>query len=223
MKKYPLLLFLIISVLLSSCQTGRKDSGYTPDEILLITTGLRSSIQQAILDTESELFEKQMLLSDVPEYSEYTSALPGFRILMDDYLEEISRSVRGALVSVSDRLITYISGYTFTDVKTVLESGYSSVSQGLRDELGGEVTMIFEEALQDSSESIGEAFGTMKAEAEIWRKNLANLALVGQEMSPEPIKPVDEHGLAVLAMESYFNGLAENEVRIRAKGEGNGK
>ena len=223
MKKYPLPLFLIILILLSSCQTGKRDSGYSPDEIILITTGLRSSIQQAILDTASELFSKQMLLSDVPQYSEYTSALPGFRILMDDYLGEISTSVRDALVSVSDRLITYISDYAFTDVRTVLESGYSSVSQGLRDELSGEVTMIFEEALRDSSESIGNAFSAMAAEAEIWRKNLANLALVGQEKEPEPIEPVDEHGLAVLAMESYFNGLAENEVRIRAKGEGNGK
>ncbi len=223
MKKYPALIILILLILLTSCQTGKKAEGYSPDEQLLIAAGLRSSIQQAILDTESELFTKQPLLSDVPEYGAYTSSLPGFRSLMDAYLAEVNSAVRSALVSVSDYLISYMSQYTFTDVRKVLESGYSSVSQILRDECADEVAGIFAQALKDDRDKVMNAYDAAFAESEVWRKNLANLALVGQEILLDPVMPLDEHALAVLAMEVYFNGLSENEVRIRARGDANGK
>lgn len=219
MKKHPALLILIFLLLMTSCQTGDRSAGYTPDEELLLSSGLKSSIQQAILDTESVIFTGEPLLSDVPHYIDYTSSLPGFTELMDAYLRELNKAVRAARFAVSDCLFSFLSDYTFENVKSVLESGYSSVSSILRNECSSEVTAIFENALHYDSTKEREAFTEMYEEAEVWRKHHENLALVGQETVIEPIAPLDEHDLAVLAMEVYFNALSENEVRIRTTGE----
>ena len=219
MKKHPALSILIFLLLLTSCQTADRSAGYTTDEELLLTSGLKGSIQQAILDTESAIFTREPLLSDVPDYIEYTTSLPGFTELMDAYLRELNEAVRSARFAVSDCLFSFLSDYTFENVSAVLESGYSSVSTILRNECHSEVTAIFEKALIDDSPEEREAFTEMYEEAEVWRKHHANLALVGQETVIAPISPLSEHELAVLAMEVYFNALSENEVRIRATGD----
>ena len=46
---------------------------------------------------------KKLLLSDVPDYIEYTTSLPGFTELMDAYLRELNEAVRSALVLPSKK------------------------------------------------------------------------------------------------------------------------
>lgn len=213
-----ILIILLTILLLTSCSSFRSGREPSEEEIEEAREYLTQSIQSAIIQTENTLFtEPDAVIYTLPEtYDSYISELTQFRRIIAEYLEAARQLLRGALVPVTDYMYEYASGYEIDNPIAYINEGYFSISTHLEESETMNVYQIFLDYLTQNSSQLDQIFSRASREAEIWRDNLANLALVGQARTASEITPIDLEILALNATEAYFNALAENEVSVRA-------
>ena len=77
--------------------------------------------------------------------------------------------------------------------------------------------MLFLDCLLRHEAEIDESFSAIRREAEIWRKNQANLDLVRQGEEIAPLEEISMEEIASYAADSYFRTLSEREVIQRGR------
>ena len=217
MKKYLLLIFFIF-LLLVGCKTT-KDDVLSEEQIFQLTQELKNDINEAILESESKLSTELKVFTSFPAYDRWREVLPGFNKLEASYLNQIDKVLAGALINISDVLLSYIKDYQIQDVNLLVKQGYSSLSQILEQNMSMEVKAIFKKTIEDESDSIDYYYKALEQEAFIWKSNIDNLALVGINNDLEMIDKIDDELIAELATEIYFNVLSQSEVNVRTARE----
>lgn len=217
MKKYLLLIFFIF-LLLVGCKTT-KDDVLSEEQIFQLTQELKNDINEAILESESKLSTELKVFTSFPAYDRWREVLPGFNKLEASYLNQIDKVLAGALINISDVLLSYIKDYQIQDVNLLVKQGYSSLSEILEQNMSMEVKAIFKKTIEDESDSIDFYYKALEQEAFIWKSNIDNLALVGINNDLEMIDKIDDELIAELATEIYFNVLSQSEVKVRTARE----
>ncbi len=217
MKKYLLLIFFIF-LLLVGCKTT-KDDVLSEEQIFQLTQELKNDINEAILESESKLSTELKVFTSFPAYDRWREVLPGFNKLEASYLNQIDKVLAGALINISDVLLSYIKDYQIQDVNLLVKQGYSSLSEILEQNMSMEVKAIFKKTIEDESDSIDFYYKALEQEAFIWKSNIDNLALVGINNDLEMIDKIDDELIAELATEIYFNVLSQSEVNVRTARE----
>lgn len=217
MKKYLLLIFFIF-LLLAGCKTT-KDDVLSEEQIFQLTQELKNDINEAILESESKLSTELKVFTSFPAYDRWREVLPGFNKLEASYLNQIDKVLAGALINISDVLLSYIKDYQIQDVNLLVKQGYSSLSEILEQNMSMEVKAIFKKTIEDESDSIDFYYKALEQEAFIWKSNIDNLALVGINNDLEMIDKIDDELIAELATEIYFNVLSQSEVKVRTARE----
>lgn len=217
MKKYLLLIFFIF-LLLAGCKTT-KDDVLSEEQIFQLTQELKNDINEAILESESKLSTELKVFTSFPAYDRWREVLPGFNKLEASYLNQIDKVLAGALINISDVLLSYIKDYQIQDVNLLVKQGYSSLSEILEQNMSMEVKVIFKKTIEDESDSIDFYYKALEQEAFIWKSNIDNLALVGINNDLEMIDKIDDELIAELATEIYFNVLSQSEVKVRTARE----
>ena len=217
MKKYLLLIFFIF-LLLVGCKTT-KDDVLSEEQIIQLTQELKNDINEAILESESKLSTELKVFTSFPAYDRWREVLPGFNKLEASYLNQIDKVLAGALINISDVLLSYIKDYQIQDVNLLVKQGYSSLSEILEQNMSMEVKAIFKKTIEDESDSIDFYYKALEQEAFIWKSNIDNLALVGINNDLEMIDKIDDELIAELATEIYFNVLSQSEVNVRTARE----
>ena len=217
MKKYLLLIFFIF-LLLVGCKTT-KDDVLSEEQIFQLTQELKNDINEAILESESKLSTELKVFTSFPAYDRWREVLPGFNKLEASYLNQIDKVLAGALINISDVLLSYIKDYQIQDVNLLVKQGYSSLSEILEQNMSMEVKAIFKKTIEDESDSIDYYYKALEQEAFIWKSNIDNLALVGINNDLEMIDKIDDELIAELATEIYFNVLSQSEVNVRTARE----
>lgn len=217
MKKYLLLIFFIF-LLLVGCKTT-KDDVLSEEQIFQLTQELKNDINEAILESESKLSTELKVFTSFPAYDRWREVLPGFNKLEASYLNQIDKVLAGALINISDVLLSYIKDYQIQDVNLLVKQGYSSLSEILEQNMSMEVKAIFKKTIEDESDSIDYYYKALEQEAFIWKSNIDNLALVGINNDLEMIDKIDDELIAELATEIYFNVLSQSEVKVRTARE----
>lgn len=217
MKKYLLLIFFIF-LLLVGCNTT-KDDVLSEEQIFQLTQELKNDINEAILESESKLSTELKVFTSFPAYDRWREVLPGFNKLEASYLNQIDKVLAGALINISDVLLSYIKDYQIQDVNLLVKQGYSSLSEILEQNMSMEVKAIFKKTIEDESDSIDFYYKALEQEAFIWKSNIDNLALVGINNDLEMIDKIDDELIAELATEIYFNVLSQSEVKVRTARE----
>lgn len=217
MKKYLLLIFFIF-LLLAGCKTT-KDDVLSEEQIFQLTQELKNDINEAILESESKLSTELKVFTSFPAYDRWREVLPGFNKLEASYLNQIDKVLAGALINISDVLLSYIKDYQIQDVNLLVKQGYSSLSEILEQNMSMEVKAIFKKTIEDESDSIDFYYKALEQEAFIWKSNIDNLALVGINNDLEMIDKIDDELIAELATEIYFNVLSQSEVNVRTARE----
>ena len=217
MKKYLLLIFFIF-LLLVGCKTT-KDDVLSEEQIIQLTQELKNDINEAILESESKLSTELKVFNSFPAYDRWREVLPGFNKLEASYLNQIDKVLAGALINISDVLLSYIKDYQIQDVNLLVKQGYSSLSEILEQNMSMEVKAIFKKTIEDESDSIDFYYKALEQEAFIWKSNIDNLALVGINNDLEMIDKIDDELIAELATEIYFNVLSQSEVKVRTARE----
>ena len=217
MKKYLLLIFFIF-LLLVGCKTT-KDDVLSEEQIFQLTQELKNDINEAILESESKLSTELKVFTSFPAYDRWREVLPGFNKLEASYLNQIDKVLAGALINISDVLLSYIKDYQIQDVNLIVKQGYSSLSEILEQNMSMEVKAIFKKTIEDESDSIDFYYKALEQEAFIWKSNIDNLALVGINNDLEMIDKIDDELIAELATEIYFNVLSQSEVKVRTARE----
>ena len=217
MKKYLLLIFFIF-LLLAGCKTT-KDDVLSEEQIFQLTQELKNDINEAILESESKLSTELKVFTSFPAYDRWREVLPGFNKLEASYLNQIDKVLAGALINISDVLLSYIKDYQIQDVNLLVKQGYSSLSEILEQNMSMEVKAIFKKTIEDESDSIDYYYKALEQEAFIWKSNIDNLALVGINNDLEMIDKIDDELIAELATEIYFNVLSQSEVKVRTARE----
>lgn len=217
MKKYLLLIFFIF-LLLVGCKTT-KDDVLSEEQIFQLTQELKNDINEAILESESKLSTELKVFTSFPAYDRWREVLPGFNKLEASYLNQIDKVLAGALINISDVLLSYIKDYQIQDVNLLVKQGYSSLSEILEQNMSMEVKAIFKKTIEDESDSIDFYYKALEQEAFIWKSNIDNLALVGINNNLEMIDKIDDELIAELATEIYFNVLSQSEVKVRTARE----
>ena len=217
MKKYLLLIFFIF-LLLVGCKTT-KDDVLSEEQIIQLTQELKNDINEAILESESKLSTELKVFTSFPAYDRWREVLPGFNKLEASYLNQIDKVLAGALINISDVLLSYIKDYQIQDVNLLVKQGYSSLSEILEQNMSMEVKAIFKKTIEDESDSIDYYYKALEQEAFIWKSNIDNLALVGINNDLEMIDKIDDELIAELATEIYFNVLSQSEVKVRTARE----
>ncbi|MDD7588948.1 hypothetical protein [Bullifex porci] len=217
MKKYLLLIFFIF-LLLVGCKTT-KDDVLSEEQIIQLTQELKNDINEAILESESKLSTELKVFTSFPAYDRWREVLPGFNKLEASYLNQIDKVLAGALINISDVLLSYIKDYQIQDVNLLVKQGYSSLSEILEQNMSMEVKAIFKKTIEDESDSIDFYYKALEQEAFIWKSNIDNLALVGINNDLEMIDKIDDELIAELATEIYFNVLSQSEVKVRTARE----
>ena len=217
MKKYLLLIFFIF-LLLVGCKTT-KDDVLSEEQIFQLTQELKNDINEAILESESKLSTELKVFTSFPAYDRWREVLPGFNKLEASYLNQIDKVLAGALINISDVLLSYIKDYQIQDVNLLVKQGYSSLSEILEQNMSMKVKAIFKKTIEDESDSIDFYYKALEQEAFIWKSNIDNLALVGINNDLEMIDKIDDELIAELATEIYFNVLSQSEVKVRTARE----
>lgn len=217
MKKYLLLIFFIF-LLLAGCKTT-KDDVLSEEQIFQLTQELKNDINEAILESESKLSTELKVFTSFPAYDRWREVLPGFNKLEASYLNQIDKVLAGALINISDVLLSYIKDYQIQDVNLLVKQGYSSLSEILEQNMSMKVKAIFKKTIEDESDSIDFYYKALEQEAFIWKSNIDNLALVGINNDLEMIDKIDDELIAELATEIYFNVLSQSEVKVRTARE----
>lgn len=218
MKKYLLLIFSILLFIIS-CTTSEKQNILTEEEINQITINLKDDINEAIMESENKLSKEMKVFTTYPSYDRWRSELPGFKKLESDYLTQIDNVLKGALINVSDVLLSYVKSYEIKDANTLATSSYSSMSEMIKNNKEEDVKNIFKQAIIDGKNSIDFSYQNLEKEAYIWKSNLDNLALVGISNDLVMINRIDDDLISTLATEMYFDVLSQSEVKIRTKRE----
>ena len=218
MKKYLLLIFSIFLFVIS-CASSEKQYILTEEEINQITINLKDDINEAIMESENKLSKEMKVFTTYSAYDRWRSELPGFKKLEADYLAQIDNVLKGALINVSDLLLSYVKSYEIEDANSLATSSYSSMSEMIKNNKEEDVKDIFKQAILDGSSSIASSYQDLENEAYIWKSNLDNLALVGISNDLVMIDKIDDNLIASLATEMYFDVLSQSEVKIRTKRE----
>lgn len=218
MKKYLLLIFSIFLFVIS-CASSEKQYILTEEEINQITINLKDDINEAIMESENKLSKEMKVFTTYSAYDRWRSELPGFKKLEADYLAQIDNVLKGALINVSDLLLSYVKSYEIEDANSLATSSYSSMSEMIKNNKEEDVKDIFKQAILDGSSSIASSYQDLENEAYIWKSNLDNLALVGISNDLVMINKIDDNLIASLATEMYFDVLSQSEVKIRTKRE----
>ena len=218
MKKYLLLIFSIFLFVIS-CASSEKQYILTEEEINQITINLKDDINEAIMESENKLSKEMKVFTTYSAYDRWRSELPGFKKLEADYLAQIDNVLKGALINVSDLLLSYVKSYEIEDANSLATSSYSSMSEMIKNNKEEAVKDIFKQAILDGSSSIASSYQDLENEAYIWKSNLDNLALVGISNDLVMIDKIDDNLIASLATEMYFDVLSQSEVKIRTKRE----
>ena len=218
MKKYLLLIFSIFLFVIS-CASSEKQYILTEEEINQITINLKDDINEAIMESENKLSKEMKVFTTYSAYDRWRSELPGFKKLEADYLAQIDNVLKGALINVSDLLLSYVKSYEIEDANSLATSSYSSMSEMIKNNKEEDVKDIFKQAILDGSSSIAYSYQDLENEAYIWKSNLDNLALVGISNDLVMIDKIDDNLIASLATEMYFDVLSQSEVKIRTKRE----
>lgn len=212
LRRATIMLFVILS--LASCQSTQDSASLDESRALLV---IIQSERSALIATENEAFSS---LDDFPLpslYRTYQSQLPQLEALLDNYLTVVAGSLRSALSSSVDYMFDYLDRMQITDVQSYLDRGYSSLTEDLDLSCREDIHSIFLTQLEEDSAAIDEAYIQMKREADIWRNNQANLAMVGQGITLDEITQFTDEQIATWATEAFFTSLAENEIVQRGR------
>ncbi len=208
---------ITVMILLTSCMTNPDNGDFSFEDEMRISHLLRQSERNAVIESESIALRD---LSGFPvnsTYAPYIQDLPQLHSGMEEYEKLVASILSEALEDVTDSLLSELEGYAVDDVLHHMEAGYSSITDELADLYHDDVYMLFLDCLLRHEAEIDESFSAIRREAEIWRKNQANLDLVRQGEEIAPLEEISMEEIASYAADSYFRTLSEREVIQRGR------
>jgi len=207
-------LAIALLALIASCKSTGGTQGPGFDD-----GSLKVSVSKALYETEKSAFSSPIAFPYEGEDPIFSSSLPHYRDLREEYLSMASGAARDVLREVTGAIEDEMKKMDFSSGNVYAARGYSSVTDELEERLRDDVKTIFLDAILSRKEEISSIFSSMATEARLYKENSENLRLVGIERHV-PDYPKEDFGVLSGALaDEYFTALSENEVNERARSD----